>query len=86
MDSTILPSTSPTIYNATETFLEADLAAETHNYDAISSLVLNITIIGCLLLAYFVKRYQIYYLPERCEQCLLNFFSTAHIRAVLISH
>lgn len=65
-----LPALPPSVWvnttkNVTETFLEAELAEETHEFDAWSSLVLNVTIIGCLLLAYFVRRYQIYSLPER---------------------
>ena len=54
--------------NLTDSFQEAALAEETHEFDAISALALNVTIIGCLLLAYFVKRFRIYFLPERYEK------------------
>jgi hypothetical protein len=51
--------------NLTESFKEAEQAEEEHEFDAISALALNVAIIGCLLLAYFVKKFRIYYLPER---------------------
>ena len=46
-----------------ETDIEA--AEEEHNVDAYTSLLLNVTLIGCLMLAYYVKAYRIYCLPER---------------------
>jgi hypothetical protein len=52
--------------NMTELMIEAELAEEEHQFDAISALALTVTIIGCLLLAYFVKQRRMYYLPERC--------------------
>ena len=68
-----VPSTSPSVYvNYTDGFVQAELAEEAHEFDAISALVLNITIIFCLLLAYFVKRYQIYYLPESAGALLVG--------------
>lgn len=42
------------------------IAEEEHNSDAYTSLLLNVTLIGCLLLAYYVKANRIYALPERC--------------------
>mmetsp|Transcript_11561 Transcript_11561/g.27818 ORF Transcript_11561/g.27818 Transcript_11561/m.27818 type:complete len:557 (+) Transcript_11561:150-1820(+) len=67
------PSVSPSVYvNLTDGFVQAELAEEEHEFDAISALVLNITIIFCLLLAYFVKRYQIYYLPESAGALLVG--------------
>lgn len=54
----------PTATNLTESFIEAELAEEEHAFDARSALALNLVIIGCLLLAYFVKKFRIYYLPE----------------------
>lgn len=41
-----------------------DAPEVTHESDAYETLILNITLIGCLLLAYYVKFYRIYYLPE----------------------
>jgi hypothetical protein len=44
----------------------SDIAVEEeHNSDAYTSLLLNVTLIGCLLLAYYVKANRIYALPER---------------------
>lgn len=71
--ATEAPSLAPTEFvNVTEGFMEAELAEEEHEFDAISSLVLNITIIFCLLLAYFVKRYRIYSLPESAGALLVG--------------
>lgn len=58
------PTPAPTILNITESIKEAEKAEEEHEFDAISALALNLVIIGCLLLAYFVKRFRIYSLPE----------------------
>lgn len=41
------------------------IAEEEHNSDAYTSLLLNVTLIGCLLLAYYVKANRVYALPER---------------------
>eukprot|EP00980_Cylindrotheca_fusiformis_P002919 scaffold678_cov98-Cylindrotheca_fusiformis.AAC.3 len=71
--STVMPSMAPTEFvNMTEGFIEAERAEEEHEFDAISTLVLNITIIVCLLLAYAVKRYRIYYLPESAGALLVG--------------
>lgn len=35
-----------------------------HESDAYETLILNVTVIGCLLLAYYVKVYRVYSLPE----------------------
>jgi hypothetical protein len=48
-----------------------DLPEEEHNFDAVTVLTLNVTIIGCLLLAYYVKAYRVYYLPERYVRLLI---------------
>jgi sodium/hydrogen exchanger 8 len=47
--------------NATEAYEKAE---EEHAFDAVTSLFINLTIIGCLILAYYVKKFRIYYLPE----------------------
>ena len=39
-------------------------AEEEHTYDAVTALMLNVTLIACLLAAYYVRRFRIYYLPE----------------------
>ena len=54
----------PTILNLTDSFIEAELIEEEHVFDANASLALNFTLIVCLLLAYYVKKFKIYYLTE----------------------
>lgn len=48
------------------------IAEEEHEHDAITTLYLNITLIGCLLLAYYVKKFRIYYLPESAGALLVG--------------
>ena len=56
------PTMSPTVaINATAALVEA---TEEHTHDAWNSVLLNVTMIGCLLLAYYVKKFRMYYLPE----------------------
>jgi uncharacterized ion transporter superfamily protein YfcC len=55
------PSAVVAVSNATEAYEEAE---EEHAFDAVTSLFINLTIIGCLMIAYFVKKFRIYYLPE----------------------
>ena len=40
-------------------------AEEVHEEDAYAAVFLNVTLISCVLLAYFLKKYRIYYIPER---------------------
>ena len=40
-------------------------AEEVHELDAYASVFLNVTLISCVLLAYYIKKNRIYYLPER---------------------
>ena len=62
----VFPSLSPTIYaDPNATLVDIAEVEEKHESDAITVLLMNVTIIGCLLLAYYVKQYRIYYLPER---------------------
>jgi Na+/glutamate symporter len=49
------------ISNATDAYEKAE---EEHAFDAYTSLFINCAIIGCLLLAYYVKKFRIYHLPE----------------------
>ena len=65
-------ATEPPTLNITDSFIEAELAEEEHEFDAISALFLNVVIIGCLLLAYFVKKFRIYYLPESAGALLVG--------------
>ncbi len=64
LSTAVSPSLPPTVVNITDSIKEAELAEEEHEFDAISALALNLVIIGCLLLAYFVKKFRIYALPE----------------------
>jgi len=60
------PSLAPTIYeDPNATVVNIEEVEEKHESDAITVLLMNLTIIGCLMLAYYVKQYRIYYLPER---------------------
>ena len=67
---TINGTAAPTIavvagaVNLTDSYIEAELAEEVHVFDANASLALNATLIVCLLLAYYVKKFKIYYLTE----------------------
>ncbi|KAL7574253.1 hypothetical protein ACA910_012508 [Epithemia clementina (nom. ined.)] len=45
---------------------------EEHVYDALTSLLLNVTIIGCLIFAYYVKKFRIYYLPESAGSLIVG--------------
>lgn len=68
-NSSSYPSAAPTFYeeivDPNVTLVDIAEVEEIHETDAITVLLMNVTIIGCLLLAYYVKRYKIYYLPER---------------------
>eukprot|EP00934_Nitzschia_sp_Nitz4_P002396 Nitzschia sp. Nitz4//scaffold246_size28974//2563//4395//NITZ4_008080-RA/size28974-snap-gene-0.3-mRNA-1//-1//CDS//3329543906//2391//frame0 len=77
---TTTPSLAPTIKNLTESFIEAELAEEEHQFDALSALLLNLVIIGCLLLAYFVKKFKIYSLPESGGALVVGMIIGAIIR------
>lgn len=70
INATSFPSLSPTVYqdlpaDPNVTLVDIAEVEEIHETDAITVLLMNVTIIGCLLLAYYVKRYRIYFLPER---------------------
>jgi len=60
------------VINITESFKEAEKAEEEHEFDAEAAFTLNVTIIGCLLLAYVVKRFRIYSLPESAGALLVG--------------
>jgi hypothetical protein len=65
-------SLSPTVYlNPNATGVNFTEVEEEHELDAITVLLMNLTLIGCLLLAYYVKQYRIYYLPERYVMSLV---------------
>ena len=70
--ATPAPSGPPTQLNISESILQAELVEETHEFDALSALALNLVIIGCLLLAYAVKKFRIYSLPESAGALLVG--------------
>ena len=53
-------------------FENFDAPEETHDFDAYSSTILNVTLIACLLLAYYVKQYRLYYLPESAGALMIG--------------
>jgi hypothetical protein len=70
--TTSSPTGTPTPLNISQSLMEAQLAEETHEFDAISALALNLVIIGCLLLTYAVKKFRIYSLPESAGALLMG--------------
>jgi hypothetical protein len=63
------PTASPYDDNTTKKLEMAELE---HVSDALTTLTLNITLILCLLLAYYVKRFRIYFLPESAMSLLVG--------------
>ncbi|VEU42604.1 unnamed protein product [Pseudo-nitzschia multistriata] len=69
------PSGSPSsvvVANITESFIEAEKAEKDHEFNAEAAFTLNLTIIACLLLAYAIKKFQIYSLPESAGALLVG--------------
>lgn len=69
-DSTVSHDNST--MNNTDANRDYEKAEEEHEYDAVTALLLNVTIIGCLLLAYYVKKFRIYTLPESAGALLVG--------------
>jgi len=61
------PSIAPTV-------ALIDDAEEIHEFDAYTALLLNVTLIGCVLLAYYIKINRIYYIPESGAAMLIGVF------------
>ena len=60
------PSQAPTYrIEANITVVDFTEVEIEHETDAITVLLMNVVIIGCLLLAYYVRQHKIYHLPER---------------------
>lgn len=76
--TTIFPSiehsntSSTSVINITESFIQAEKAEAEHEFDAEAAFALNLTIIACLLLAYAVRRFRIYSLPESAGALLVG--------------
>mmetsp|Transcript_1590 Transcript_1590/g.2263 ORF Transcript_1590/g.2263 Transcript_1590/m.2263 type:complete len:614 (+) Transcript_1590:160-2001(+) len=64
-EMTMMPTLSPTI-----TLIEDP--EETHESDAYAAVFLNITLIGCVLLAYYIKKNRIYYIPESAAAMIVG--------------
>lgn len=67
------PTLSPTIENI-------DAAEEVHQFDADAALLLNITLICCTMLAYYVKKNKYYFLPESAVAMLVGVIIGAFAR------
>jgi len=65
-------SNTSIIINITESFIEAEKVEEEHEFDAEAAFILNLTIIACLLLAYTIRRFRIYSLPESAGALLVG--------------
>jgi len=62
-----LPSSAPTDINISD-------SVEIHSNDAYTALLLNVTLIVCILLGYYIKVNRIYYLPESGAAMLVGVF------------
>ena len=63
--TTSVPTLAPTVVNFDE-------AEEEHSSDAYTALALNFTLIVCVMMAYYVKKHKIYYLPESAAAMLVG--------------
>ena len=61
---TVIQKDANATLNETAIMEDFDAPAEVHDFDAYSTTILNLTLIACLLLAYFVKQRRWYFLPE----------------------
>jgi sodium/hydrogen exchanger 8 len=61
------PTLSPTAVNI-------NAADEAHQFDADAALLLNITLICCTMLAYYVKKNKFYFMPESAVAMLVGVF------------
>lgn len=58
-----------TLSNSTAVLIEAE---EEHEYDAVTTLFLNLCLICCLMLAYYVKKWRMYSFPESTGALLVG--------------
>lgn len=63
---------SNTLVNLTESFIAAEKAEQDHEFDAHAAFLLNLAIIACIMLAYAVKKFRIYSLPESSGALLVG--------------
>jgi solute carrier family 9 (sodium/hydrogen exchanger), member 8 len=59
-----------------------DAPQEIHDNDAYSTTFINLTLISCLLLAYFVKQYRLYCLPESAGALIIGVIVGGIVRLV----
>jgi hypothetical protein len=83
-ETVVLKNTTLNTINVTanETLVDFDLPEEEHDTDAYSTTILNVTIIACLLLAYYVKQYRLYFLPESAGALIIGCLVGAIARLV----
>jgi len=62
------PSSAPSVQYT----IPPDVAEEVHEEDAYTALTLNVTLIICILLAYYVKVNRVYYMPESAAAMLVG--------------
>ena len=60
------------MYNVTNSTDVIAKAEEEHEYDALTTLFLNLCLICCLMLAYYVKKFRIYSFPESTGALLVG--------------
>jgi hypothetical protein len=60
-----MPSEQPTVIDA----------EDLHEEDAYAAVFLNVILIICVLLAYFIKEYKVYCLPERYVRNIYSYLS-----------
>ena len=56
---------------------------EVHEFDAVTSLLINVTLISCFLMAYAVKKYRLYYLPESAGAIVVGMIVGGMARLIL---
>mmetsp|Transcript_30409 Transcript_30409/g.35414 ORF Transcript_30409/g.35414 Transcript_30409/m.35414 type:complete len:563 (-) Transcript_30409:148-1836(-) len=61
---TVTPTMSPTA--------ELIDSEEVHEEDAYAAVFMNVALIGCVLLAYVIKKYRIYYVPESAASMIVG--------------
>lgn len=68
-NATTTTTNATIISNSTAAMVEAEIE---HEYDAVTTLFLNLCLICCLMLAYYVKNARIYSFPESTGALLVG--------------
>eukprot|EP00977_Amphora_coffeiformis_P021850 scaffold10022_cov170-Amphora_coffeaeformis.AAC.2 len=68
-DDNVTTTNTTVISNSTAVLIEAE---EEHEYDAVTTLFLNLCLICCLMLAYYVKKWRMYSFPESTGALLVG--------------